>query len=50
MNRVAEDKIVNNDVRAVHSENQERRTKNNDRPDRGVWTPLRRSEGWITCK
>ncbi|GFP95089.1 regulator of nonsense transcripts upf3 [Phtheirospermum japonicum] len=44
-NGVTEDKVVNNDVHAVHSEKQERRTKNKDRPDRGVWTPLRRSEG-----
>ncbi|KAL3843657.1 hypothetical protein ACJIZ3_001060 [Penstemon smallii] len=40
-----EDKVVNNDLQAIHTEKQERRTRNKDRPDRGVWTPLRRSDG-----
>ncbi|KAG8364049.1 hypothetical protein BUALT_Bualt19G0085700 [Buddleja alternifolia] len=43
-NGAPEDKVVNNDHPA-HSERQERRTRNKDRPDRGVWTPLRRSDG-----
>ncbi|KAK4491271.1 hypothetical protein RD792_002007 [Penstemon davidsonii] len=40
-----EDKVVNNDLQAIRTEKQERRTRNKDRPDRGVWTPLRRSDG-----
>ncbi|KAK6121225.1 hypothetical protein DH2020_044999 [Rehmannia glutinosa] len=44
-NGVLEDKVVSNDLHAVHTGKQDRRTKNKDRPDRGVWTPLRRSEG-----
>ncbi|KAK6121260.1 hypothetical protein DH2020_044963 [Rehmannia glutinosa] len=44
-NGVLEDKVVSNDLHAVHTEKQDRRMKNKDRPDRGVWTPLRRSEG-----
>ncbi|KAL3651533.1 hypothetical protein CASFOL_004535 [Castilleja foliolosa] len=43
-NGITEDKVINNDVHAVHSEKQERRSKNKDSPDRGVWTPLRRTE------
>ncbi|CAA0814068.1 Regulator of nonsense transcripts UPF3 [Striga hermonthica] len=42
---VPEDKAAINDSRAVRTEKKERRTKNRDRPDRGVWTPIRRSEG-----
>lgn len=41
INGVSDDKVVVNDL---HSEKQERRTRNKDRPDRGVWT-LRRSDG-----
>ncbi|KAL8520879.1 hypothetical protein ACS0TY_011437 [Phlomoides rotata] len=41
-NGVPEDKVVCNDV---PPEKPERRTRNKDRPDRGVWTPLRRSDG-----
>ncbi|KAK4402010.1 Regulator of nonsense transcripts UPF3 [Sesamum angolense] len=44
-NGAPEDKVVPNDLPAVHMEKQERRTRNKDRPDRGVWTPLRRSDG-----
>ncbi|GER45915.1 Smg-4/UPF3 family protein [Striga asiatica] len=40
-----EDKAAINDSHAVRTEKKERRTKNRDRPDRGVWTPIRRSEG-----
>ncbi|MCL7049267.1 hypothetical protein MKW94_020351 [Papaver nudicaule] len=42
----ADDKIILNDNHGFVSgnEKQERRTRNKDRPDRGVWT-LRRSEG-----
>lgn len=32
-------------VSDFHSEKQEKRTRNKDRPDRGVWAPLRRSDG-----
>ncbi|KAK1288306.1 Regulator of nonsense transcripts UPF3 [Acorus calamus] len=39
--RVADDKALGNDL---HGEKQDRRTRNKDRPDRGVWTPLRRSD------
>ncbi|XP_031276106.1 regulator of nonsense transcripts UPF3-like isoform X2 [Pistacia vera] len=41
VNGVPDEKIVLNDL---HSEKQERRTRNKDRPDRGVWT-VRRSDG-----
>ncbi|KAL7119678.1 hypothetical protein ACP275_02G077300 [Erythranthe tilingii] len=44
-NGASEGKIVHNDLHAVPTEKQERRTKNKDRPDRGVWAPLRRSDG-----
>ncbi|XAR56291.1 hypothetical protein NMG60_11036717 [Bertholletia excelsa] len=40
-----EDKAIANDLRSVSSEKQEKRTRNKDRPDRGVWAPLRRSNG-----
>lgn len=43
-NGASEDKF-SNDLHAVPTEKQERRARNKDRPDRGVWTPLRRSEG-----
>ncbi|XP_057792064.1 regulator of nonsense transcripts UPF3 isoform X8 [Salvia miltiorrhiza] len=44
-NGTPEDKLVSNDLHAVPTEKQERRARNKDRPDRGVWTPLRRSDG-----
>ncbi|KAI3445571.1 hypothetical protein Pfo_002236 [Paulownia fortunei] len=44
-NGAPEDKVVCNDLHAVPTEKLERRTRNKDRPDRGVWTPLRRSDG-----
>ncbi|KAK4406852.1 Regulator of nonsense transcripts UPF3 [Sesamum angolense] len=44
-NGMSEDKVVSNDLNAVHTEKQDRRMRNKDRPDRGVWTPLRRSDG-----
>ncbi|XP_042061771.1 regulator of nonsense transcripts UPF3-like isoform X1 [Salvia splendens] len=44
-NGVPEDKLVSNDLHASPTEKQERRARNKDRPDRGVWTPLRRSDG-----
>ncbi|KAK2982200.1 hypothetical protein RJ640_024945, partial [Escallonia rubra] len=40
INGMSEDKVVGNDLYG-----QEKRTRNRDRPDRGVWTPLRRSDG-----
>ncbi|CAL5379933.1 unnamed protein product [Camellia sinensis] len=40
-----EDNVVGNGLHGVSSEKQEKRTRNKDRPDRGVWTPLRRSDG-----
>ncbi|KAK6777713.1 hypothetical protein RDI58_024431 [Solanum bulbocastanum] len=39
-----EDKVVGNEKHVVHIEKQERRSRNRDRPDRGVWTPLRRAD------
>ncbi|WMV50443.1 hypothetical protein MTR67_043828 [Solanum verrucosum] len=36
-----EDKVVGNEKHVVHIEKQERRSRNRDRPDRGVWAPLR---------
>lgn len=44
-NGVPRDKVANKDLPVIHTEKQERRTKTKDRPDRGVWTPLRRSDG-----
>uniref|UniRef100_A0A5B7ATQ2 Putative regulator of nonsense transcripts UPF3 isoform X1 n=1 Tax=Davidia involucrata TaxID=16924 RepID=A0A5B7ATQ2_DAVIN len=44
-NGAPEDKVVGNDLHGFSSEKQEKRTRNKDRPDRGVWTPLRRSDG-----
>ena len=38
-------KVVGNDLRSFSSEKQEKRTRNKDRPDRGVWTPLHHSDG-----
>ena len=40
-----EDKVVGNDLHGFISEKQDKRTRNKDRPDRGVWAPLRRSDG-----
>ncbi|XP_075089868.1 regulator of nonsense transcripts UPF3 isoform X2 [Nicotiana tabacum] len=39
-----EDKVAGNDLHVVHIEKQERRSRNRDRPDRGVWAPLRRAD------
>ncbi|XP_019261105.1 PREDICTED: regulator of nonsense transcripts UPF3-like isoform X2 [Nicotiana attenuata] len=39
-----EDKVAGNDLHVVHVEKQERRSRNRDRPDRGVWAPLRRAD------
>ncbi|XP_010327531.1 regulator of nonsense transcripts UPF3-like isoform X2 [Solanum lycopersicum] len=39
-----EDKVVGNEKHVVHIEKQERRSRNRDRPDRGVWAPLRRAD------
>ncbi|KAJ6394920.1 hypothetical protein OIU77_024020 [Salix suchowensis] len=44
-NGTPDDKVVGNDLHGFPNEKQERRTRNKDRPDRGVWTPLRRSDG-----
>ncbi|XP_010246761.1 PREDICTED: regulator of nonsense transcripts UPF3 isoform X2 [Nelumbo nucifera] len=46
MKRIQDDKVAVNDVHGVSSvnEKQEKRARNKDRPDRGVWTPLRRSD------
>ncbi|XP_009587502.1 regulator of nonsense transcripts UPF3-like isoform X1 [Nicotiana tomentosiformis] len=44
INGVNEDKIVGTDLHVVHTEKQERRSRIRDRPDRGVWTPLRRAD------
>nr|POE90898.1 regulator of nonsense transcripts upf3 [Quercus suber] len=44
--RTADDKFMKKDLQGLGnvSEKQEKRTRNRDRPDRGVWTPLRRSD------
>ncbi|KAJ8570264.1 hypothetical protein K7X08_033926 [Anisodus acutangulus] len=39
-----EDKVVGNDMHVVHVEKQERRSRNRDRPDRGVWARLCRTD------
>lgn len=43
-NGVPEERFAN-DFHGSSTEKQERRTRNKDRPDRGVWAPLRRSDG-----
>ncbi|XP_073308070.1 regulator of nonsense transcripts UPF3-like isoform X2 [Primulina huaijiensis] len=40
-----EGKVSSHDSQAFHAEKEERRTRNRDRPDRGVWAPIRRSDG-----
>ncbi|CAI9781747.1 unnamed protein product [Fraxinus pennsylvanica] len=45
INGAPDHKADGNAIHAVHSEKHERRTRNKDRPDRGVWTPLQRSDG-----
>ncbi|KAF7836456.1 regulator of nonsense transcripts UPF3-like isoform X1 [Senna tora] len=44
--RALDEKFVKRDLHGLGSvgEKTERRTRNKDRPDRGVWTPLRRSD------
>ncbi|PKI74890.1 hypothetical protein CRG98_004662, partial [Punica granatum] len=44
-NGFPEEKSSVTDSHGFGSEKQERRTRNKDRPDRGVWAPLRRSDG-----
>lgn len=44
-NGASDDKVVGNDLHSFSGEKQEKRTRNKDRPDRGVWAPLRRSDG-----
>lgn len=44
-NGAQDDKVVGNDLHNFVNEKQDKRTRNKDRPDRGVWTPLRRSDG-----
>lgn len=43
-NGANEDRVLGADLHVVHTEKQEKRTRIRDRPDRGVWTPLRRSD------
>ncbi|XP_058097668.1 regulator of nonsense transcripts UPF3-like [Magnolia sinica] len=45
--RTVDDKVVGNDLHSFvpTNEKQDRRMRNKDRPDRGVWTPMRRSDG-----
>lgn len=44
-NSTPENKVVANDFPGFYSEKQEKRSRNKDKPDRGVWAPLRRSDG-----
>ncbi|KAL1802013.1 hypothetical protein ACET3Z_030660 [Daucus carota] len=44
-NEAPEDRTLGNDLHGSYAEKPEKRTRNKDRPDRGVWTPLRRSDG-----
>ncbi|KAK1365416.1 hypothetical protein POM88_040977 [Heracleum sosnowskyi] len=44
-NEAAEDRTAGNDIQGFYTEKPEKRTRNKDRPDRGVWTPLLRSDG-----
>ncbi|CAA0824759.1 Regulator of nonsense transcripts UPF3 [Striga hermonthica] len=40
-----DNKVISKNLNATPSDKQERRTRNRDRPDRGVWAPLRHSDG-----
>lgn len=44
-NGASDDKVVGNDLHGFSGEKLEKRMRNKDRPDRVVWTPLRRSDG-----
>ncbi|XP_024964512.1 regulator of nonsense transcripts UPF3-like isoform X2 [Cynara cardunculus var. scolymus] len=44
-NGLPDDMVAGHDLHGFYSEKQDKRTRNRDRPDRGVWTPLRRSDG-----
>ncbi|XP_062176559.1 regulator of nonsense transcripts UPF3-like [Alnus glutinosa] len=44
-NPAPDDKVVGNDLHGFCSEKQEKRSRNKDKPDRGIWTSLRRSDG-----
>ncbi|KAL7002039.1 hypothetical protein U1Q18_003188 [Sarracenia purpurea var. burkii] len=44
-NGAPEDKVIGHDLHGLSREKQEKRTRNKDRPDRGFWAPLRRSDG-----
>ncbi|XP_065872695.1 regulator of nonsense transcripts UPF3-like isoform X6 [Euphorbia lathyris] len=44
-NGASDDKVVGNDLHGFSGDKQEKRMRNKDRPDRVVWTPLRRSDG-----
>ncbi|KAJ9159022.1 hypothetical protein P3X46_024555 [Hevea brasiliensis] len=41
----SDDKVVGNDLHSFSGEKQEKHTRSKDRPDRGIWAPLRRSDG-----
>ncbi|XP_024974025.1 regulator of nonsense transcripts UPF3 isoform X1 [Cynara cardunculus var. scolymus] len=44
-NGLPDDKVHGHDLHGFYSEKQDKRSRNRDKPDRGVWTPLRRSDG-----
>lgn len=44
-NGLPNDKVHGHDSHGFYNEKQDRRSRNRDKPDRGVWTPLRRTEG-----
>ncbi|KAI3702042.1 hypothetical protein L6452_27647 [Arctium lappa] len=44
-NGLPDDKVHGHDLHSFYSEKQDKRSRNRDKPDRGVWTPLRRSDG-----
>ncbi|KAK6915904.1 UPF3 domain [Dillenia turbinata] len=44
-NGAPDDKVGANDLHGYGGDKQEKRTRSKERPDRGVWTPLRRSDG-----
>ncbi|XP_038682303.1 regulator of nonsense transcripts UPF3-like isoform X2 [Tripterygium wilfordii] len=44
MNGASDDKLVGDNLHGLHGE-KEKRARNKDRPERVVWTPLRRSDG-----
>lgn len=44
LNGLPEDKVHGHDSHGIYNEKQDKRSRSKEKPDRGVWTPLRRSD------